>query len=80
MLDQLDAFADPRDDEAFIAAVCALASSSTTIVIGSPPASRLVRTGSFTSALGGRTHIDIELSKAPTVPESRQLSTEGVIR
>ncbi len=78
MLDQLDAFADPRDESAFVAAVCSLASETTVIVIGSPPASRLVRADSLRSVTGDRTRIDIDLSGP--VPETRQLSAEGVVR
>ena len=80
MLDQLDAFADPRDEAAFVAAVCSLASATTVIVIGTPPASRLGRTASFANATGGRKHVDIDLSEPLDLPESRHLSTEGVVR
>lgn len=80
MLDQLDAFADPRDEASFVAAVCSLASASTVIVIGAPRASRLVRTASFANATGGRAHIDIDLSEPPALPEPLQLSAEGVVR
>ena len=80
MLDQLDAFADPRDETAFVAAVCSLANATTVIVIGTPPASRLGRTASFANATGGREHIDLDLSRQLDLPESRQLSTEGVVR
>ncbi len=80
MLDQLDAFADPRDEAAFVAAVCSLASATTVIVIGTPPASRLVRTASFANATGERPHIDIDLPGQLALPETRNLSTEGVVR
>lgn len=80
MLDQLDAFADPRDESAFIAAVCSLADATTVIIIGTPPASRLGRSASFVDATGGRPHLDIDLSSPLSLPEPRQLSTEGVVR
>ena len=80
MLDQLDAFADPRDEAAFVAAVCSLASATTVIVIGTPPASRLVRSASFANATGGRRHIDIDLPAPLALMEPRQLRTEGLVR
>ncbi|MDJ0336219.1 MMPL family transporter [Salinibacterium sp. G-O1] len=80
MLDQLDAFADPRDESAFIQAVCSLASATTVIVIGTPPASRLVRSATFANATGDRAHIDIDLAGPLALPHSRHLSTEGVVR
>ena len=50
------------------------------IVIGTPPASRLVRTASFANATGERPHIDIDLPGQLALPETRNLSTEGVVR
>jgi RND superfamily putative drug exporter len=40
MLDQLDAFADPRDEAAFLRALDVLAPATTTIVLGTPVAPR----------------------------------------
>jgi RND superfamily putative drug exporter len=40
MLDQLDAFADPRDEAAFLRALDSLAPATTTIVLGTPVAPR----------------------------------------
>jgi RND superfamily putative drug exporter len=57
MLDQLDPFANPEDEEAFVAALRALAPADTTLVIGTPlPA----RASSLTTA-GDRPVIEIDL-------------------
>lgn len=57
MLDQLDPFANPEDEEAFVAALRALAPAETTLVIGTPvPA----RASSLTTA-GDRPVIEIDL-------------------
>jgi RND superfamily putative drug exporter len=46
MLDLLDAFADPRDEAIFLAALDSLAPATTTIVLGQPNASRPADTSS----------------------------------
>ena len=57
MLDQLDPFANPEDEEAFVAALRALAPAQTTLVIGTPvPA----RASSLTTA-GDRPVVEIDL-------------------
>ena len=57
MLDQLDPFANPEDEEAFVAALRALAPAQTTLVIGTPvPA----RASSMTTA-GDRPVVEIDL-------------------
>ena len=81
MLDQLDAFADPRDEAAFVTAVCSLAAPTTTIVIGMPVSARFAGSG----ATGGRQRLDIDLSSRGSLPApppfvQQQLSTEGVVR
>jgi len=55
MLDQLDPFANPEDEAAFIAAINALAPATTTLVVGTP------LPGRATDVASNRPRIDIDL-------------------
>ena len=71
MLDQLDVFADPEDDQAFIDAVCHLAPTTTTVVIGSPQPARSRMPQS-------RPTIEIDLYALTTT--STESLTKGLVR
>jgi len=66
MLDQLDSFANPEDEAAFITAVSRLAPSTTTIVIGTPLPARAL------DAISDRTTVAIDLYSLST--------EEGLVR
>jgi RND superfamily putative drug exporter len=57
MLDQLDSFASPEDEAAFVAAVRRLAPATTTVVIGTPLPARAASTGDT----GDRQLVEIDI-------------------
>ncbi len=65
MLDQLDPFANPEDEVAFVAALTALAPATTTLVLGTPVPARATDTES------SRPRVDIDLYS---------LSPEGLVK
>jgi RND superfamily putative drug exporter len=67
MLDQLDSFASPDDEAAFVASVRRLAPATTTVVIGTPLPARAACTGDT----GDRQLVEIDLYS---------LSQEGLVR
>jgi RND superfamily putative drug exporter len=67
MLDQLDPFASPDDEAAFVEAVGRLAPSTTTIVIGTRvPARTGTPPGAVVARADGRTVVDIDLYRVST--------------
>ncbi|CAN5221078.1 MMPL family transporter [soil metagenome] len=67
MLDQLDAFANPEDEAAFVTAVRTLAPATTTVVIGTPVPAR----GEWVWDTGDRPLLEVDLYS---------LSQEGLVR
>jgi hypothetical protein len=65
MLDQLDPFSDDADDEAFVAAICALAEPETTIVLGRPMPTR-------SNGASSRRVVTIDLRELTTTSDSRE--------
>ncbi|MCU1534175.1 MAG: putative drug exporter, family [Glaciihabitans sp.] len=66
MLDQLDAFADPADEAAFLVALDRLAPATTTVVLGAPTAPRHIDRAMVPRAI---LHLDLDnLPALPTLP------------
>jgi hypothetical protein len=70
MLDQLDAFADPADEAAFLVALDRLAPATTTVVLGAPTPPRHID-----RAMVPRAILHLDLDNLPALPALPALPT-----